>query len=225
MAYRSRHFSICEVVIFVRSATALDGPALYASCVASGGPEEDRSFTDLTASALAGDDGAWRALCGRLRNVVWKTVNAFHLNSHDAQDAFAATLFRLAEHLGDVRDPERLPGWIARTATHEVYGILRARRRVEPMSDYEDLISDDAEPDAAMIRSELQVAIYEGLRRLSLRCQQLLRLLIVDPPLDYKNIGLALDVPHGTIGPTRRRCLDQLGRTPEVRPYIGELAT
>jgi len=50
--------------------------------------------------------------------------------------------------------------------------------------------------------------------------QRLLRLLIIEPGLDYKGIGSVLGVPQGTIGPTWRRCLDQVGRTPEVRPYI-----
>jgi len=199
------------------------GAATYASWVPRAGLTDDRrSFTELTAEALAGDEDAWRMLCSLLSNVVWKTVNGFRLGRHDAQDAFAATFFRLAEHLGDVRDPERLPGWIARTATHEVYGLLRARRRTEPTADYDDLVADDGDVDHAtsLIRSELHDAMYEGLERLPEHCQRLLRLLIIEPPLDYKDIGSVLGIPHGTIGPTRRRCLDQLGRTPEVRPYL-----
>jgi RNA polymerase sigma factor (sigma-70 family) len=197
-------------------------PDIYASPVERGGSrgDDDRSFGDLTAAALAGDEEAWRVLCGQLTNVVWKTINGFQLGRHDAQDAFAATFFRLAEHLGDVRDPERLPGWVARTATHEVYGLLRSRRRIEPMADYDGLVADDLDPATALIRSELQHAVFEGLERLPERCRRLLRLLIAEPTLDYKDIGSALGVPHGTIGPTRRRCLDQLGRTPEVRPYL-----
>jgi RNA polymerase sigma factor (sigma-70 family) len=211
-------------MLLFRSAPDIDD--LYAWLVTRAGPgSDDQSFTELAALARAGDERAWRMLCNRLRNVVWKTVNGFRLGAHDAQDAFAATFFRLAEHLGDVRDPERLPGWIARTATHEVYGILRARRRLEPVADHDEVSSvaaEEADHDTRLLRSELQNAIYEGLKRLPQRCQRLLRLLIAEPALDYHDIGLALGVPHGSIGPTRRRCLDQLGRTPEVRPYLEE---
>ena len=42
------------------------------------------------------------------------------------------------------------------------------------------------------------------------RCQALLRLLAMDEPPSYEEIGAALDMPVGAIGPTRSRCLEQL---------------
>ena len=41
-------------------------------------------------------------------------------------------------------------------------------------------------------------------------CQTLLRLLIADPPLSYDEISAVLDMPKGSIGPTRQRCLVRL---------------
>ena len=38
----------------------------------------------------------------------------------------------------------------------------------------------------------------------------LLRLLVADPPPSYEDVGAALDMPIGSIGPTRQRCLDRL---------------
>jgi DNA-directed RNA polymerase specialized sigma24 family protein len=52
--------------------------------------------------------------------------------------------------------------------------------------------------------------------RISERCQALLRLLAAPESLSYDEIGAALDMPIGAIGPTRSRCLDQLRRTPEL---------
>jgi DNA-directed RNA polymerase specialized sigma24 family protein len=47
-------------------------------------------------------------------------------------------------------------------------------------------------------------------------CQQLLRLLVADPPLSYDEIAAATGRPRGALGPTRRRCLDRLrSRLPE----------
>ena len=37
-----------------------------------------------------------------------------------------------------------------------------------------------------------------------------LRLLTADPPLSYRDLGEALDMPIGSIGPTRARCLEHL---------------
>jgi RNA polymerase sigma factor (sigma-70 family) len=184
----------------------------------------ERSFNDLASAARSGDEAAWRELCLRLRNVVWKVVNGFGLNRHDADDAMAATFFRLAEHLGDVRDPEKLPGWVARVATNEVYALLRLRMRTEPSADVGDNLVDPVELDDALIRSDLHAAVVRALRRLPERCQQLLRLLSADPRPSYAEIEDLLAVPHGTIGPTRRRCLDQLRRTPEMQPFVGGMA-
>jgi DNA-directed RNA polymerase specialized sigma24 family protein len=43
-------------------------------------------------------------------------------------------------------------------------------------------------------------------------CQQLLVLLLHDPPLPYPQISAKLGIPVGSIGPSRGRCLDRLRR-------------
>ena len=45
---------------------------------------------------------------------------------------------RLLEHLGDVRDPMALPGWISVTTKNETLRLLKARSRsveVDPLTD------------------------------------------------------------------------------------------
>jgi len=54
------------------------------------------------------------------------------------------------------------------------------------------------------------------------RCQQLLRILTADPPPPYDAIGDLLAMPHGSIGPTRRRCLERLRMQPPLRDLIEE---
>jgi DNA-directed RNA polymerase specialized sigma24 family protein len=55
-------------------------------------------------------------------------------------------------------------------------------------------------------------AVLVALGRIPLRCQELLRLMTVEPKLTYDDIAAALDVPRGWIGPTRGRCLNHLRR-------------
>jgi RNA polymerase sigma factor (sigma-70 family) len=150
-------------------------------------------------------------------------VSRFRLSKHDAEDAVAATYFRLAEHLGDIREPERLPGWLAVTARHEALAVIRVSNRSEPSSDSGDLLADDVDYDVAMIRSELRLAVERALERLSPNCQRLLRLLLADPPATYQNISQELGWPHGAIGPTRRRCLDKMRQMPELQPFLDDL--
>ena len=42
------------------------------------------------------------------------------------------------------------------------------------------------------------------------RCAALLRVLAADPAPSYEEVGAALEMPVGSIGPTRARCLGQL---------------
>ena len=51
-------------------------------------------------------------------------------------------------------------------------------------------------------------------------CQQLLALLTADPPVPYAQISARLGIPVGSMGPTRRRCLDKLGRHPAITALI-----
>jgi hypothetical protein len=41
-------------------------------------------------------------------------------------------------------------------------------------------------------------------------------LLIEDPPVPYSEISARLGIAVGSIGPTRRRCLNKLGRHPAI---------
>jgi len=45
-------------------------------------------------------------------------------------------------------------------------------------------------------------------------------LLIEDPPVPYAEISARLGIPIGSIGPTRRRCLDKLRRHPAIAAMI-----
>jgi DNA-directed RNA polymerase specialized sigma24 family protein len=52
------------------------------------------------------------------------------------------------------------------------------------------------------------------------RYQQLITLLIHDPPMPYSQISATLGVPVGSIGPLRSRCLHQLRSHPAIAALI-----
>jgi DNA-directed RNA polymerase specialized sigma24 family protein len=41
-------------------------------------------------------------------------------------------------------------------------------------------------------------------------------MLLEDPPVPYAEISARLGIPIGSIGPTRRRCLDKMRRHPAI---------
>ena len=52
--------------------------------------------------------------------------------------------------------------------------------------------------------AERHAALREAFTQLPPTCQQLMCLLIQDPPLPYAQISAQLGIPVGSIGPTRR---------------------
>ena len=180
-------------------------------------------FESLVAGALAGERAAWDALVARLERVVWKAVNMMTTEREVRDDAFAATWLRLAERLDTIREPEKLPGWLTTTATNEVRQILRQRHRhdrslTESWSSeggvgdlIEHLTGDHGEHSEAMVVEEDRRAVRDAFGRLDPSCREILTVLVLaDPPVPYDVAGDLLDRPVGSLGPTRRRCLDKL---------------
>jgi DNA-directed RNA polymerase specialized sigma24 family protein len=64
--------------------------------------------------------------------------------------------------------------------------------------------------DAGVLHAERDEEVRRAVATLPPRCRELLRLLMLDPPPSYEEISAALDIPLGSIGPTRGRCLEKL---------------
>ncbi len=163
--------------------------------------------------AAAGDREAWESLVTRYERLVWAVTRSHRLADADAADVCQTTWMRLLEHLGDLRNPDALSGWLATTARNECLRVLRHQQRQIPTES--DQIPEDhvpAELDAALLAAETDAALWKAFETLSSRCQALLRMLAGDPPPSYDDVSLALGMPVGSIGPTRGRCLTSLRR-------------
>lgn len=177
-------------------------------------------FADLVKLARDGDQSAKASLVDELQRVVWHTIGDFGMSREDRQDVFAATFGRLFEHLDTIRDPDRLPGWISTTARNEAHTLLRARARVLVSDDMDEETDPEPASDHRLLVEEVRTAVQAAFRTLPRNCRELLRLLLVEPRLSYAEIGDLLDMPHGSIGPTRQRCLDRLRSAPDIQPFL-----
>ncbi len=172
------------------------------------------SMTELFRRAEAGEQAAWNAIVDRYTKLLWSVARAHRLGTADAADVVQTTWLRLVEHFGRIEDPERLAGWLATTARRECLQTLRRAGR-ELVGDVDDIILGVVEEcpvpvDARLLAEERDVALWARFERLSVRCQVLLRILMATPPPDYATVSAELDMPVGSIGPTRGRCLNQL---------------
>ena len=179
-------------------------------------------ITQLVRAAAAGDQAAWNEIVARYEGLVWATARAHRLSHADAGDVAQTTWLRLVEHLDRIREPEGLGGWLATTARRECLRHLRLHGRESP-SDNVDLFEAPADdlPGLALLTEERDQALWRAFARLGERCQALLRLLVSADEPSYAEIGAALDMPVGAIGPTRSRCLEKLralvGHDPAVQ--------
>lgn len=167
--------------------------------------------SDLLARASAGEAAAWDEIVERYSRLVWSVVRGFRLDDAASHDVTQTVWLRLIEHAGRIEEPGRIAGWLATTARNEALRVSRSRRRQVPVVfeiDPPDRIA--VPPDERLIEDELAVTVAAAFSHLDEGCQELLRLLSSDPPLDYATIAQALGRPVGSLGPTRGRCLDRL---------------
>ena len=175
------------------------------------------TLSKLIRSASEGDQAAWSEIVERFSGLVWATARAHRLAPAEAADVTQTTWLRLVENLDRIQDPERLGAWLATTARRECLRMIRLHGR-EVMIEDEGFFEAPAgeSVDARLLRSERAEAVRRAFARIGERCQALLRLLASPTEPSYEEIGAALGIPIGAIGPTRARCLEKLRHSPEL---------
>ena len=75
--------------------------------------------------------------------------------------------------------------------------------------------------DQEIIVAERNAALRAAFAELPPGCQQLLSMLISDPPRATRRSARRCGIPVGSIGPTRARCLDRLRRSQRLAGRSG----
>jgi len=179
-------------------------------------PEQDVAALDTTGlvrRAAGGDQRAWQRLVDQYARLIWSMTRDFKLIESDAADVAQVTWMRLLEHIDRLEQPARVGSWLAATARHECLRSLAARKRLVLVQDHtalDEVAVHESELDERLLADENAQAVRKALSRLPWRWQQLLELLMADPPASYAEISDQLGLPVGSIGPTRGRCLARL---------------
>ena len=185
---------------------------------------EDPQVTDLVNRARGGDRQAWDALVERYAPLVWSICQRHRLSDADAADASQAVWLQLARHPDDLHDPAGLPGWLAAATARACQRIQQARCRLPGNGPVLEAMPDEQATTAEqeLLAAERDAALREAFARLPAACQQLLRLLIAEPPVPYADISTRLGLPVESIGPYRLRYLDKLRRDPAIAHAFGD---
>ncbi|ALG14063.1 hypothetical protein AOZ06_50770 [Kibdelosporangium phytohabitans] len=140
--------------------------------------------------------------------MVWAVARAFRLSSADADDVFQTTWLNLAEHLGDIRDSEKVSAWLATAARFECLRVLRIRRPLPVRWVPDAGVQDGA--DQVVIADERDRQLWRAFESLPERCQRLLRLFVYVPEFTYAQLADAVGLQVGSVGQTKTRCLRSL---------------
>ena len=153
----------------------------------------------LVVAAAAGDQAAWERLVDEYSGLVWSVIRGCGLFGAEAADVSQTVWLRFVEHVDRIRQAERAGAWLATTARHECFRVLRRSGRQVLSADVPEIESpDDAETLVqALATADDRRAVLSALEAIPFRCQELLRLIAAEPPLTYDEIAAAMEVPTG----------------------------
>lgn len=162
--------------------------------------------------AACEDEREWEVLV-RTYEPYLKRLAASYRIGDDAHDAVQQTFCRLVQHGERIRKPESVKYWLATVLRNECLSVLARRRRERPVDidHMEGLLPPvEADPDRALLREEGAWFVQQAVARLPLRQRQVMELLADPESEGYRWLAERLDMPVGSIGPTRKRALARL---------------
>lgn len=177
---------------------------------------------ELVLRAQAGEQQAWDELVERFSSLVWWTARQRGLSNDDAADVCQTTWLRCFQSISKIRDPDVIGSWLVTTARREAIRLSkRSGRQVLVGQENEDKfdvidVRDHVDPSSLLVNEEQAKEVRKAMNRLPEQGQHLLTMLMEYDRPNYVAIAETLDMPIGSIGPTRARHIERLRRTPEV---------
>lgn len=185
----------------------------------------DRDAPDmigLTDAALVlacreGEEAAWVELVKRYQRLVFSIPRRAGLDEAVSADVFQHVFSTLLNKLDQINDPSKVRSWLITTARRETWRISRLQTTTISIDADEqeegsfELPDEQPLPEEIIQRLEEQQLVRIALTELGDPCRQLLELLFYSTQQQsYESISAVLNMPVGSIGPTRVRCLQKL---------------
>lgn len=166
-----------------------------------------------------GEDTALGELVDLVTPVLWNVARAHGCDRDGAQDVVQEVWLRLVDHAQDIREPRAVLGWLVISVKRDSWRSARVSRRhqYDPTGIVDPGVSDRGPEDVAILTEKQQV-LWQVVSELDERCRTLLRIVAFHDRPDYDDVSAALDMPRGSIGPTRGRCLEKMRRALAADP-------
>jgi RNA polymerase sigma factor (sigma-70 family) len=171
-----------------------------------------REATAAFARWSGGEPAGLDRLVEVMTPVLWQVVRAHRLPAETAEDVLQTTWLALVRHRERIADPAAVGAWLTTTARRESWKVARTTLRDEPTDDDELAreLPDAGSAEADVVRRDGERRLWEAVDRLPERCRRLLRIVAFEHRPDYQKVAADLEMPVGSIGPTRGRCLHKL---------------
>jgi len=174
-------------------------------------PAAANSVAGVAKSAARGDERAWRELVARFDPMLRRIVRGYRLDDADIEDVVQTTWIRAFRSLDRLNEPAAIGGWLAITARRESLRALQRGVREFPVEEPLHAEAPAAHtPENVVLERERRTAIRDAVRRLPGRQRDLLATILHRPCASYDEISQALNMPVGSIGPTRERAIGRL---------------
>jgi RNA polymerase sigma factor (sigma-70 family) len=173
---------------------------------------------ELVERARRGDESAWETIVYKYQNLLYSIPLRAGLHRDLAADVLQEVFTTLFQKIETLEKPEFLRAWLVTTTQHKTIHLIHRERRGKPKSIDEleatvgfEVLDPQPLPDDSLIQLEQEKQIEAALASIDERCRRLLTLLYLNPhQTPYAEIAQMLDIPLGSIGPTRARCLEKL---------------
>jgi RNA polymerase sigma factor (sigma-70 family) len=159
-----------------------------------------------------GDRSALDELVRQVSPVLWQVVRSYGIDRASAEDVVQTTWMTLMRKSEQVRDDQAVLRWLTMTARREAWRVAQSRTRSNPTEDAVIEVSLPAarSPESEVVETDAMRRLWSHVHELDARCQHLLRVIAFQQRPDYAVLAAHLDMPMGSIGPTRSRCLAKL---------------
>jgi len=171
---------------------------------------------DTAASHFAtwrgGDSRGLDDLVAVMTPVLWQVVRAYRVSPEVAEDVIQSTWLALVRHRDSIEDDQAVGGWLTITARRAAWRAGSRTQRdvsVDP-TDLESYIPAERSAESRVMEGDDCSRLWQAVATLDERCRRLLRVVAFEQRPDYAALSNDLQMPVGSIGPTRGRCLNKL---------------
>jgi len=166
----------------------------------------------LIEACLQGEEEAWSVLVERYSRLIYSIPIRFGFPQSVADEIFQETCLALLEGMHTLQNYDRLSSWLMTVSRRSCIRRMRQKPEVEMDEDWETAVPANEPPlETSLIQLEQEHLIHQALASIDPRCQELLTaLFLTQPSPSYEEIANQLDIPLGSIGPYRSRCLKKL---------------